>query len=65
MSADKDFILIAVKVKERTQSSQGIHFNSIESKETVVSVVRYLISVIVNKNSIVSVVTYFILIVVK
>ena len=48
MSADKDFILIAVKVKERTQSSQGIHFNSIESKETVVSVVRYLISVIVN-----------------
>ena len=41
------------------------HFNSSESKDTVVSVVRYFILVIVSLNSVVSVVRDFSLTVVK
>ena len=36
------------EIKQHSQTSQGIHLNSSESKNTVVSVVRYFILVIVN-----------------
>ena len=54
----RDFILTVVKkdsvvsavseVKQRSESSQTFHFNSSESKSTVVSIVRYFILLTVN-----------------
>ena len=65
MSVVRDFILIVVKVKQRSERSQIFHFNSSESKNTVVSVVRYFILVVVKSNSIVIEVRDLLLIVVK
>ena len=48
MGVVRDFILIVVKVKQCSERSQRFHFNSSESKNTVVSVVRDFILVIVN-----------------
>ena len=51
--------------KQRSERSQIFHFNSSESKNTVVSVVRYFILVVVKSNSIVIEVRDLLLIVVK
>ena len=46
---------MVVKVKHCSERSQRIHLNSSESKNNVVSVVRYFISTVVKKDSVMSV----------
>ena len=53
------------EIKQCSERSQRIHFNSSKSKNTLASVVRYFILAIVNWNSVVSVVTDFILTIAK
>ena len=65
VSVVRDFILRAVKVKQCSERNQRYHFKSSESKNTIVSVFRYFILVIVNCNRVVSVVRDFILTVVN
>ena len=74
MSLVRDFILIVMKVKQRSQRSQRFPFNS--SEVSVVSVLsgekqpsehsqRYHFNSSESKNTVVRVVRYFILVVVK
>ena len=51
--------------KHRSERSQIFHFNSSESKNTVVRVVRYFSLVVVKWNSVVIEVREFLLIVLK
>ena len=67
-SAVRYFILIVVKVKERSESSQRFSFNGSEVKqrsECSQWKKNNVVSVVNENKSVVSVVRYFILIVVK